>query len=158
MGGTKHQALEEALSHLAAEAIRGMGLEVVELCLRGSSAKRSLRLDIDRAGAAGVGLDDCSAASRAVGRALDESDLVAEDYALEVSSPGIDRPIRSADDIRRNTGRRIVITTVDQPDGARTLRGVLLGIAEGDLRLHSNEGEVRIPFDRVAHAQQDVTL
>jgi ribosome maturation factor RimP len=78
---------------------------------------------------------------------------------LEVSSPGIDRPIRSADDFRRNTGRRIVVTARDGEGAECSRTGKLLGCEEGALLLETEGGEQRsIPLERVVHARQEASL
>lgn len=137
---------------LAAEA----GLELVDVALRGSSRRRLVRVDVDRAGPEGVTLDDCQRLSRRLGESLDEADLIPEPYVLEISSPGIDRPIRSADDIRRNTGRHVVVQA-NAEAGDATFHGVLLGEEAGCLRLASEAGEeLRIPLATVVLARQDV--
>lgn len=151
-------ASESELERLAARVAHEAGVELVELSLRGAGAGRVLRVDIDRAGPHGVNHDDCQRVSRALGAALDDSDLVASSYHLEVSSPGIDRAIRSDDDIRRNTGRLVRVTTDDpHGEGRRCHRGRLLG-AQGEFLLLEVEGEqtLRIARCRVVKAQQDL--
>jgi ribosome maturation factor RimP len=151
-----HAALLAALTRLAGRVCSEAGLELVDLDLRGSSRSRILRVDVDRAGPRGVDVEDCKRVSELLGVALDESDPIGGSYRLDVSSPGIDRPIRSADDIRRNTGRRIAVTTREPVEGRLTFRGVLLGSAEGALML-AEEGDrrVSIPLDRIEKALQE---
>jgi ribosome maturation factor RimP len=155
--------IERKLREIASRVTEPLGLEVVELALRGAGSRQILRLDVDRPGPTGVTLADCKRVSEALGAALDEEDPIAESYVLEVSSPGIDRPIRSADDIRRNTGRKVVVTSRDPERGERSVRGLLLG-AEGPCLVVETEsgrgpGErVRIPLDRVVRARQEVEL
>jgi ribosome maturation factor RimP len=155
--GEQHAELLQRLHRLAGRVAEKCGLEVVELELRGSGRRRLLRIDVDRPGPSGVGLEDCRRVSEAIGGELESDDLIPGSYVLEVSSPGVDRPIRSADDIRRNTGRRIVIETAEPIDGERQFRGVLLGAEHDELRVQSEGGnEVRIALRHVAHAKQDV--
>ncbi len=101
-------------------------------------------------------MSDCQQVSRALEAALDEADLLPSSYVLEVSSPGIDRPIRSEDDIRRNTGRQVVVTAADPEKGQRVYRGLLLGSDNGDLLLEMAENErVRIPIGGIVGARQE---
>lgn len=154
---SRHEALLGELGDVVSEVLSGLGIELVELVLRGSSRRRVLRLDIDRAGPRGVDLGDCQRVSAAVGERLEGTDLLQDGYLLEVSSPGIDRPIRSADDIRRNTGRKVVVATTEPIDGRRLVRGTLQGVADGAMRVVTeDETEVRIPLDRIESARQDV--
>jgi ribosome maturation factor RimP len=150
-------AAESGLEQLAARVAREAGVELVELSLRGAGAGRVLRVDIDRAGPAGVNHEDCQRVSRALGSALDESDLIPQSYHLEVSSPGIDRAIRSDDDIRRNSGRLVRVITNDPHAGRRCHRGRLLG-AQDDYLLLEVEGAatLRIARREIVKAQQDL--
>ena len=157
MSGTRHRELLEGLESLISSLVAEEDLELVELSVRGPSSRRMLRIDIDRAGPRGVNLDDCRRISDLVGTALENSDQIPGSYLLEVSSPGIDRPIRTEDDIRRNTGRRIVVTTVEPIDGQRRFEGVLLGAEAGSIRLAESEtDEVRIAVEMVERAVQVV--
>jgi ribosome maturation factor RimP len=159
MHRTGHAELLGELHRRAERVVTAAGLELVELCLRGSGRRRVLRVDIDRAGPAGVGLEDCQRISNELGEDLEQSELLRSGYMLEVSSPGVDRPIRSADDFRRNTGRRVVVTTVEPLGGRSCFRGELLGSDGECLELvEDGHGVVRIPLDRVEKARQDVML
>ncbi len=122
--GTRHEELVTNLRNLAEKVVEQAGVELVELTLKGSSGRRLLRVDIDRAGPHGVDLADCQGVSHVLGEALDEAGLLETSFVLEVSSPGVDRPIRSEDDYRRNTGRRIVLSTREPIGGRRSFRGV----------------------------------
>jgi ribosome maturation factor RimP len=151
--------LLERLERLVASVVEDLGLELVELTLRGSSKRRVLRLDIDRAGPDGLGLEDCQLTSKRLGTVLEEEDAIQGSYVLEVSSPGIDRPIESDDDIRRNTGRRIRIETTEEVDGCKEFHGVLVGGEANWLELRTDDETVqRIPRDRIHAARQDITF
>jgi len=153
----RHAALLDSLRRLAARAVEECGLELVELMLRGSSRRRTLRVDIDRPGPRGVDLEDCKRVSESLGAAIDaDDDLIEGSYLLEVSSPGIDRPIRSFDDIRRNTGRRIVVTTRGAAEERRSVRGLLKGRRDSVLLLEDEDrNEIEIPLENVETARQD---
>lgn len=142
---------------LAEDLVRPLGLELVDLVYRKQGRRWLLRLDIDRPGPGGVRLEDCETVSRDLGASLDEQDLLKESYVLEVSSPGLDRPIRTDDDVRRNTGRRVVVETDEPVDGRRRFSGVLLGRAADALRLREDKGdEVLIPRPRILKAHQEI--
>ena len=159
MSQGRHAVLLEQLERVAARVVGEVGLELVALTLRGSSKKRVLRLDIDRAGPGGVRLEDCQLVSGHVGAALEEDDLIQGSYFLEVSSPGIDRPIRTDDDIRRNTGRRVQIETNEPFEGRKMFAGVLVGGAADWLELRiDDETVLRIPRDRIRIAHQEAAL
>jgi len=152
MASSSQEARARILA-LAEEVCLPQGLEIVDLVLRRGSRRWTVRLDIDRAGTRGVTLEDCRAISRGLETALEESDPIDDSYVLEVSSPGLDRPIRTADDVRRNTGRMVVVETVDPVEGRRCFTGTLLGLAGDELLIREDEEtEVRVPWAGVARA------
>ena len=159
MSGARHAELLRGLERVAALAADAEGLEMVELRVRGSGSRRVVRIDIDRAGPGSVTHDDCQRVSERVERTLEDEELLATSYVLEVSSPGIDRPILSADDIRRNTGRRVRVTTIEPIDGRREFQGTLLGSQNGCLLL-SGDGNaaLRLPLDDILQTRQEVEI
>ncbi len=142
---------------MAAEVASRLSLEVVDVIFRRQGKYTLLRIDIDRAGAPGVGLEDCERVSRELEERLDRTELFTDRYDLQVSSPGLERPIRTSDDIRRNAGRRIVVETSQTIDGTTRLRGVLLGSRAGTLvlRVDGAAEEVVVPLTAVTSAHQD---
>jgi len=149
--------LLEAIRGLALRVASDVGVELVDVALRGSSTNRALRVDIDRAGPRGVNLEDCQCVSAALGAELEARELLDSRYVLEVSSPGLDRPIRSDADFRRNTGRRVEVVTRGPQLGRTRFTGVLLGRSEGSVRIADDElGEVRLPLEEVASTRQEV--
>ena len=159
MNQSRHAVLLEELERLVAKVVGDVGLEFVEMSLRGSSKKRVLRLDIDREGPDGVGLEDCQRVSKHIGSALEETGLIRDSYVLEVSSPGIDRPIRTDDDIRRNAGRRVQIETTEPIEGRNVFAGVLVGGEADWLELRIDDQEVlKIPRNRIQMARQEASF
>jgi ribosome maturation factor RimP len=146
-----------AVRRLAEAVASSLGIEVVDVQVHGGRGNRIVRVDVDRAGAAGVTLDDCQSISGPLGDAIETGGLIDDHYTLEVSSPGLDRPIRTSDDVRRNTGRRVVVETQIAIGGKRRFRGVLLGQTGGDWILAEDDGTQRaLPSETVAQARQDV--
>lgn len=146
----------EALQGAARRVVDAVGVELVELALRGSGKRRVLRIDIDRAGPHGVNLDDCKAVSDALGELLESEELFQDRFTLEVSSPGIDRPIRTDDDLRRNTGRRVRATTATAIDGRVQFRGLLRGSTATDLQLDEDDlGPLALPRRQILSLKQD---
>jgi ribosome maturation factor RimP len=151
------QQIERDVQAILTPILDQFGLELVELSVRGSGAQRVIRVDIDRPGAAGLAIEDCQQVSRELSNKLDESDPIAGAYQLEVSSPGVDRPIRTADDFRRNTGRRVRITTAVEDGESQDLHGILQQFDGDAIELETTDGPpVRIALSQVTHAQQDV--
>jgi ribosome maturation factor RimP len=138
-----------------------LGYELVELEQVGSRARPLLRVRIDRqeaAEGASVTIEDCARASRALEAYLDEVDEVGERYVLEVSSPGVERPLVRPADFERFAGREVVVKGTRPLAGrARRLEGTLIGLeeAEGDtrVRIRLEDGdEVAIPRAEIARA------
>jgi len=155
----RHLVMVEDLRRAADRVAEQSGLEVVELSLRGPSRRRLLRVDIDRPGPEGVNLDDCRRFSLELGQLIDETNLIPGQHSIEISSPGVDRPIRSADDIRRNVGRRVVVNTIEPVHGSHCVRGVLVSGDETEMVLsEGGEERLRIPLELVEKARQDVSF
>lgn len=136
-------------------AREGYDLILVEFVPR----SRILRLFIDRedAGAeVGVTIDDCSRMSRLVGDVLDGeglSDSIGERYTLEVSSPGLDRPLTRPKDFRRFAGEEIKLTTTAALEGRRRFRGRLAAADENEVRLEVDGREYAIGYDIIERAR-----
>jgi ribosome maturation factor RimP len=126
---------EEALDREIETRIEGLGFELVELERVGSKARPILRIRIDRPNSdAGVTLDDCSTVSRALESYLDQTPELGERYVLEVSSPGVERPLVKPSDYQRFAGKEVAIKTSEAVgDLGKRVEGVLRGIDERDV-------------------------
>ena len=156
MNENRRRAIAEAEA-AAREVAAGLGLEIVEFVFHDRGRHSQLRIDVDRAGPDGVRLQDCEALSRGLDARIDAIEGLDLAYELQVSSPGIDRPIRSDDDIRRNTGRAVRIEFRD--DGGRVVeeRGVLAGLdTEGAVRIVTPGDELRVQRAHIVLMKQDV--
>jgi ribosome maturation factor RimP len=150
--------ITESIRPIVEHAAGEVGLELVEIVVRRARSNYQVRIDIDRAGPVGVTLDDCQHLSQVLGPRLDDQDTIPGSYVLEVSSPGLDRPITTAADIRRNTGRRVSVLVREPAGGERAIDGVLMGSMNGSLRIATDDGEVDVAMDRVLRARQAVAL
>ena len=149
------------LTSLVERQVEALGYEVVELERAGSSRRPVFRLRIDRpdgAAESGVTHEDCRRVSRALEEVLDQRPDVAPGYVLEVSSPGVERPLVRPADFRRFAGKRVALQGGAPLAGrARRLEGELLGLAgepgEERVRLRLPDGEeVEVPRAEVSRA------
>lgn len=102
----------------------------------------------------GVDVDALARLSRSLSRVLDEQDLIDGRYTLEVSSPGLERPLRTADHFRRAAGSEVKVKTRPDFDGPRRLTGVLEAVADDGVDLRDGDGRVsRIAFEQMASAR-----
>ena len=150
------QALDKVQA-IAREIVDFEGLELVHLEMKNEPGGCLLRLYIDKEG--GVTLDDCSRISRQLSAQLDVDDPIPHRYTLEVSSPGLDRPLHSDSDFKRFAGRTVRLSTNAPIDGRRNYRGRLLGLIDGAVHLALDEGgEIAIPRDRVARVRLQAAI
>ena len=114
--------MNQALEDVVASEIRPLGLEIFELKMGGSKGRPVLDVRVEREDGGTVTVDDCAAASRAIEERLDALDFGGRRYVLEVSSPGLERPLRNASDWRKFVGRSAVVTSnmPGDPAGRRT--------------------------------------
>ncbi len=152
--------MNEALEDVVALEIRPLGLEVFELKMGGSKGRPVIDVRVDRKDGAEVTVEDCAAASRAIESRLDALDFGGKRYVLEVSSPGLERPLRNAADWRRFIGRSAVVTSnaPGDPAGRRTDEVEIAGV-EGDaghevVSVRNERGvERRFPLSAVEKAR-----
>ena len=140
------------IERLIAPSLSAMGYEIVRVLL-GGDRRAKLQLMIERTDGAGITVDDCAAASRATEAILDVEDPISAAYVLEVSSPGVDRPLTRVADFERFAGFDVKIETRIPIDGQRRFRGRLLGLEGRSVRLATDLGEVVFDFDQLAKAK-----
>ena len=138
------------------------GLEIFDVQFRREAPGMVLRIQIDRPGPAAtaedsVSVEDCAHVSRDVSAILDVEDVVPTAYTLEVSSPGLDRPLRRADDYRRFAGRLAKLVMREKVDGQGFFRGRLGGVDGNDVIIESEGGRThRVPLDVITRANLEV--
>jgi ribosome maturation factor RimP len=126
------------------------GVELVILDEVGNRRKKILRLYVDHP--EGVTHDLCARVSAAVGRALDEVDVFEGAYTLEVSSPGIERPLRKRSHFEAQLGKKVYVKTRVPLEGSKVWRGALMEVGATEILVKEAEHEVRIPLEEIADA------
>jgi len=151
------QTLLEQLTAIIDPILQAYGLELVDLEYKHEGRDWFLRIFIDKPG--GVTLDDCAEVSREVGAVLEVEDLIRNAYRLEVSSPGLDRPLKKIEDYRRFAGSLVKVKTFESMDpdqrgqSRKTFTGTLLGVDGDRVRIEQQDkkgGIVEIPFSGIA--------
>ncbi|MEZ4241252.1 MAG: ribosome maturation factor RimP [Myxococcota bacterium] len=142
-------SLQRRIRALLEPTVEGLGYDLVAVEWTGDRSGRVLRLSID--GAEGIGADDCARVSNQVSPLLDTEDPIPTRYHLEVSSPGIDRPVQRREDFERFQGYRISLKLVEGPPRRRYVGA--LGPLEGDEVVVTVDGaDHRIPLDLIERA------
>jgi ribosome maturation factor RimP len=152
----------EQVRSVAARVAATYGLDIFDVQFRREGRGMVLRVRLDRPGASAtaedsVGVDDCAAVSRDLSAILDVEDIVPTAYTLEVSSPGLDRPLRGADDYRRFTGRFAKLVMREAVDGQTYFKGRLGGMSDGDVLIDGEDGRRhRVPIGVITRANLEV--
>jgi len=145
------EAVLDRIRSLVDDVVQFAGMELVHMEMRREGGGLTLRIYIDKQG--GVSLDDCARISRQVSLQLDAEDPIRPRYTLEVSSPGLDRPLHSDHDFQRFAGRKIRLSTIALLSGRRNFAGRLVGLVDGAIRMVLEDGEeVAIAKELVARA------
>lgn len=150
--GRKEEILER-VRQIASPVASREGMELVDVELGGAGGRQTLRLFIDKAG--GVSLEDCSAISRAISAALDVEDPIAGAYDLEVSSPGLDRPLRTPEHFDKFKGSKVRVKTfgpVPECENRKTFVGRLVGFTEGKVMVEVDGKVFQVPHAQVSKA------
>jgi ribosome maturation factor RimP len=161
-GSTLSPDVVEQVRAVAARVAASHGLDLFDVQFRREASGMVLRVQIDRPGPAAtaddsVSVEDCAAVSRDLSAVLDVEDIVPAAYTLEVSSPGLDRPLRSADDYRRFTGRRAKLVMREAVDGQTFFKGRLGGVEDGRVVIDAEDRRRHlVPIGIITRANLEV--
>jgi ribosome maturation factor RimP len=151
-GGANAAEVEDLIAPSLAE----MGYDIVRVQLSGEQ-RAKLQVMVERRDGGGMTVDDCAGVSRTVEAILDVADPIAETYVLEVSSPGVDRPLTRRGDFERFAGFVARVEMRMPVDGHRRFSGRLLGLEGDSVRLATQSGETALPFADIAKAKLVLT-
>lgn len=152
----------ERIRTIAERVAAARGLEIWDVQSRREASGHVVRVFIDRPGPAAtasesVSIEDCEEVNRELGTMLDVEDPLPFTYTLEVSSPGLDRPLRDAGDYRRFAGRLVKIVTRTPVDNQTAFEGRLCGLDDDDVLLEAPNGRRhRLPFHQIARGRLEV--
>ena len=142
---------------MAQRVAAGRGLELVDVELKRRPGGMLVRLYVDKPG--GIGLDDLQSTSEEISAILDVEDPIASSYTLEVSSPGLDRPLKTEADYGRFVGKLAKLSSYEPVDGRRHWTGRLVSADGGviEIALEKEGGQVcRVPYAKIAHGRLEV--
>jgi ribosome maturation factor RimP len=146
----------EDITPIIEPSLEAMGYRLVRVAFLGAR-RATLQIMAERIDEAPMTVDDCTEISRSVSALLDVADPIADAYMLEVSSPGLDRPLTRPEDYDRFAGFEARIELGQPLDGRKRFRGRLLGRADDHVRLHDETGEVSLPIAAIAKAKLVIT-
>jgi len=144
------ESMLSKVRQLVEPQVEGLNLELVDVDYVKEGAHWYLRIYIDKEG--GVDIDDCTAVSHKLGEVLDRENPIPQAYMLEVSSPGIERPLRKRDDYEKYKGELVSIYTKEPFHGFASFTGNLVGLLEDQVVLEYEKQEIAIPFHLVERA------
>lgn len=152
--------LDQRLAEILTPVIEGMGYELVRIRLMSSGKNRTLQIMAEKP-EGGIEVDDCAEISTAVSAVLDVEDPIEDNYTLEVSSPGIDRPLTRLKDFETWAGYEAKIETAEMIDGRRRFKGALQGVEDGEVLIEIEQnGEpviIGLAFDWLSDAKLVLT-
>lgn len=144
------------IEQIITPSVEAMGYELVRVQLTGGQ-RMVLQVMAERADGAPMTVEDCADISRAISAVLDVEDPIKSAYTLEVSSPGIDRPLTRLKDFERFAGFEAKLETRLAVDGRKRFKGMLKGVEDGHVCIESEQGAARLEFDNILRAKLVLT-
>ena len=148
-------AIDRRMAEIITPVIEDMGYELVRVRLM-SGKSTMLQIMADKPDG-GIEVDDCAEISNAVSAVLDVEDPIASEYTLEVSSPGIDRPLTRLKDFAAFEGYEAKLETAELIDGRKRFKGELAGVEGDEVLINIEEGTIGLKFDWLAEAKLILT-
>jgi len=140
-----------------ADSIAGQhAISVIDVELAGSRGKSVIRVFIDKEN--GVTLNDCEKFSRELSVHLDIENLIPNPYILEVSSPGLDRPLKGLKDFERSLGKLVKIITKERIDGQNILIGNIMEVKGNNIKLSNDNDGIWVSFEQISKARLEIEI
>ena len=150
------EAQRDAIRLLAEPILSAARLELVELTLRRHGGQVSVRLLVDKVG--GVTIQDCARLNRLIGQVLDNANIFQEHYTVEVSSPGLDRPLVSKRDFERAIGEELEMELLEAIGSSQQVKGRLLAVQPDALVITTSAGNLVVPLARIRRALKAINF
>lgn len=148
-------AIDRRLAEIARPVIEGLGYELVRLRLMGGKVD-TVQVMVERP-EGGIEVDDCAKVSTMLSAVFDVEDPIADEYTLEVSSPGIDRPLTRLKDFEAWQGYEAKLETHEMIDGRRRFKGELAGVQDDEVLITIEEGTIGLKFEWLSDAKLVLT-
>jgi ribosome maturation factor RimP len=142
--------IRKKIADLAEPILNELGFDLVDVEYLSNHGRWVLRIYIDKKG--GVTIDDCAAVSVELGDLIDIKDIIDHEYTLEVSSPGLNRPLRKESDFMRVVGKKIKVRMSMPQKGRRNFTGYLKDLKDRSLFLEVEGGLINLPFSEIEKA------
>lgn len=153
---TSSKGILSKLNEISTKVAEERGYEIVEVAYKKATPHSLVSVFIYKED--GISLDDCDTMSRAIEEELDKEDIIEESYYLEVSSPGLDRPIKTQDDLRRNKGKLVEAKLFAPLDGNKLYEGVLASYTKDTVILDNEGKEVELPLKSISKLSQKIVF
>lgn len=153
---TSSKGILSKLNEISTKVAEERGYEIVEVAYKKATPHSLVSVFIYKED--GISLDNCDTMSRAIEEELDKEDIIEESYYLEVSSPGLDRPIKTQDDLRRNKGKLVEAKLFAPLDGNKLYEGVLASYTKDTVILDNEGKEVELPLKSISKMSQKIVF
>lgn len=149
----EHKKILEDLKTKISPLLEEEDIELVEMNFFRMEGKLALKLLVDKK-EGGIDLSDCARLNERISNLLDNLDIIKERYFIEVSSPGIDRPLKTKNDFLRVKGKKVTIFLCETERGKREFSGILKDVDDDFVFLETDNEIVKIPFEKIIKAKQ----
>ncbi len=140
----------EIINNIAEPIAASLGLELVDIEYLKEGNNMVLRVFIDNNGSDGLKIEHCEEVSKLLSKELDRENIIKESYILEVSSPGLERPLKKPEDYKKFKGKLVNIKTFAPVNGSKEFLGKLIGLEDGVVKIDNDKGVIEIPFSQIA--------
>ena len=147
----KQQVSAEKIKQIILPILDSQEVELVDIELKGRLGSQVLRIFVDKD--KGITLDQCTRVSREISYVLEIEDIIQDKYRLEVSSPGVDRPLKNYKDFRRNIGRNVKIEYLKENDETETISGSIQTVDINSVAIHADNDVIEILLENIQSAK-----
>jgi len=147
------EGLINELKIFLADFLKSRNLDLIEVIHKYEGRDLFLRVLVDRP-EGGINLDECALVNRELGEELDKKDFLQQGYILEVSSPGLDRPLRTEADFKRSLNKNLKFFLYDYINGKVEWDGIINKVSEGKVYITAKDSILEIPLEKINKAKQ----